>query len=145
MAGGKIVDIACDVAPPISAAGAQNAAATADYYGVFRIATSASSQRFNIPMKWVGRWWSITAIGLDIQLLFGGSSAEVALDEPSTVSSENITLVATTGITIAAGETKQIYVPKSSSITDFAFISSGTSGYVEIYPSSNPDAANIKG
>lgn len=143
--GDRILDRAADVAPPISAAGAQNAAATADTYGVFRIATSASSQRFNIPMKWVNRWWDITAIGLDIQILFGGPTVAVSLNEPSTVSNENITLVATTGITIAAGTTRSFYVPAQSGLTNFAFISTDTTGFVEIYPSSNPTPGTIKG
>src|SRR5690606_14984115 len=111
MAGDRILDRAADIAPPISAAGVQSVAATADTYGVFRIATSASSQRFNIPIFWKNRWWTWRAVGLDVQILFGGSSVSVTLNQVSTAASNVITLNAASGITIAAGEVRDIYVP----------------------------------
>jgi hypothetical protein len=125
------------VGPPISASGAQDVDATADKYGVLCLATTASSQRVNCPMKWKGRWWTIQAKTLDIDIVFG-QTVTVALDQVSTVASNVVTLNAQTGITIFAGTSLPVFVPKTAQITDFAFIASGTSGFLKIYPSDNP-------
>lgn len=129
------------VAPPISAAGAQDAEATADVAGVFCLATTASSVRVNIPLKWKGRWWTIQALTLDVDILFG-TSVTVAKDQVSTVASNVATLNAQTGFTVPAGSSLQVYVPNSKLITDFAIIASGTTGFLKIYPSSDPPIGN---
>jgi hypothetical protein len=142
--GDKIIDLACDIAPPIVAAGDQSVWSTADTYGIFYIATTNGNQRFNIPLKWKNRWWTVEAFTLDIYFAFGDSTASLTAAAVSTVSSENITLLATTGLRIAAGTSKQFFVPADSTITDFCVASTGTTGFVQVYPSSNPIPGNKK-
>ena len=132
-----LLNKAANVAPPIAGAGNQSVEASADPTGVFRIATSATVQRFKIPLKWRGRFWKIRAVGLDIQYLFGDSTVSCDLNRVSTVASEEITTVIDSGATLPAGQVVDVYIPKHPSLTHFAVDSSGTSGYIEIYPSDN--------
>jgi hypothetical protein len=144
MANHKIIDLACDVAPPFPQAGLQSAPSTATTYGVFYIATTNGNQRFNVPLKWRNRWWNVEAFTLDIYFGLGASTLSLTAADVSTVASENITLLATTGLRIAAGTSKPFFVPGDSAITDFCVASTGTTGFVQIYPASNPIPANKK-
>lgn len=142
--GQKIIELAMDIAPPYPQAGDQSVWSTATNYGIFYIATTNGNQRFNIPLKWRNRWWTVEAFTLDIYFGLGGSAASLAAAAPSTVSSENITLLSTTGLRIAAGKEKRVFVPGDPATTDFCVASTNTTGFVQIYPSSNPVPANRK-
>lgn len=130
-----VLNKAAAVSAPISAAGAQGVAATADVDGVFCLATTASSVRVTLPLYWRGRWLRCQAVTLDVDILFGTSSVSVAKDQVSTVSGNVATLNAATGFTIAAGTYVDFYIPKTSLVTDFAIIASGTTGFFKMYPS----------
>lgn len=130
---------AAQVAPPIAATTfngpGEASTTTSTRDGVFRLATAATAQNVNIPAKWKGRWWTIRAIGLDIQIVFGGESVAAVLNQVSSVSSEDATLHDGSGVTIPAGGTVDWLIPDHVALKEFSFISTGTSGYIEIYPS----------
>lgn len=130
-----VLNKAAAISAPISAAGAQDVEATADVDGVFCLATTASSVRVTLPIKWRGRWLRCQALTLDVDILFGTSSVSVTKDQVSTVSSNVATLNAATGFTIPAGTYMDFFIPKTSLVTDFAIISSGTNGFFKMYPS----------
>lgn len=138
-----VLNKAASVSAPISAAGAQDAAATADVDGVFCLATTAGSVRVTLPIKWRGRWLRCQALTLDVDILFGTSSVSVTKDQVSTVSSNVATLNAATGFTIPAGQYMDFYIPKTSLVTDFAIVASGTSGFFKMYPSDDVHVGSI--
>lgn len=124
-----------NVAPPISGSGVSNRAT--QRHGVLRLATSASSQRVNIPDAWKGRFVTFQAVGLPVQILFGGAALSVTADQVSAVATEDATLNAASGYTIPEGQERPWRIPDNASVTDFAFISTGTTGFLEAYPSSS--------
>lgn len=130
-----VLNKAAAVSAPISAAGAQDVEATADVDGVFCLATTAASVRVTLPIKWRGRWLRCQALTLDVDILFGTSVVTVAKDQVSTVASNVATLNATSGFTVPAGTYVDFYVPKTALVTDFAIISTGTTGFFKMYPS----------
>jgi len=121
---------AVDVAPPMSGAITGSS-------GNFCVATTAASQRFDIPSSWKGKYVTFVAVTLDVQISFGGSAVSVTLNQTSGVASEVITTNNATGFPIVAGTTVSYRIPNDASVTDFAIISSGTTGYLFAYMSEN--------
>jgi hypothetical protein len=129
------------VACPISGAGDQGAAETQTVDGVLCLATSTSSQRIVLPPLWRGRELEVSAVGLDIDILFGGSSVSVTVNQVSTVSSEVVTLNAASGDTVFAGTSKIYSHVKASGQYYFAFRSSGATGFLKVRPADRRHAA----
>lgn len=122
------------IAPPITGTGDQAVEATYTLDGVMCLATSTSSQLIKIPTKWLGRELMFTAVGLDIDVVFGSSTASVTVNQVSTVASNELTLNAATGDTIFAG-TKEIFSQVNNSGQNyFAFRSTGTTGFLKVRP-----------
>lgn len=106
--------------------------------GVTRLPTVASSAMYLIPDKWKNRYVTFQAIGLDVQIQFGESaSVSVTKDQTSSVTTNVITDSAAAGYTILAGTVRELFIPRHDSITGFAMVSSGTTGFLEAYPSDN--------
>lgn len=123
------------IACPISGSGDQAAAATQTVDGVLCLATAATSQLVKLPAKWKGRELAVQAIGLDIDVLFGGASVSVTVNQVSTLDgSGNPTLNAATGWTVFAGTERVWSHENHPGQTHFAFRSTGTTGYIKVYP-----------
>lgn len=122
------------LACPISGSGDQATAATQTVDGVLCLATTASSQRVIIPPLWRGRELEVSAVGLDIDVLFGGSAVSVTVNQVSTVSSEAVTLNAASGDTVFTGTSKVYSHVNASGQYYLAFRSSGTTGFIKIRP-----------
>jgi hypothetical protein len=101
---------------------------------VFLKATAATVQRFKIPDDWKGKYVTITVAGEDVDLLFGGSTVDVTLNQVSTVASEAITYHAKTGERFFAGQSRNVVVAADK--THFAYIAAGATGYVRVHASS---------
>lgn len=123
------------VSAPITGSGDQATEATQTVDGVVCLATTASSQLLKIPAKWLGRELMLTAVGLDIDVLFGTSSVSVTVNQVSTLDgSGNPTLNAASGCTIFAGTKEIISHAKSDGQTHLAFRSTGTTGFLKVRP-----------
>jgi hypothetical protein len=130
------LDDAAFVAPPISGSGDQAVLATQTVDGVLCLATTAASQLVKIPEKWRGRYLNFQAIGLDIDVLVGTASVSVTVNQVSTLNgSGNPTLNAATGGTVFASQERQWATERADGQTHFAFRSTGTSGFIKVWPS----------
>jgi len=137
------LDDAAFVAPPISGTGDQAATATQTVDGTLTLATTASSQLVKIPEKWRGRYLCFQAIGLDIDIVFGGASVSCTVNQVSTLDgSGNPTLNAASGGTIFANSKEFWAIEKVAGQTHFAFRSSGTTGFLKVFPSDRRHAAS---
>lgn len=104
--------------------------------GVFCIATSATMQRFQIPSSWKGRIATVHVTVEDIDILFGGSGVSVTFGQVSTAVAEAITINAGTGMRVAFGQPRDLYIPLNA--THFAIDAAGATGLVYIQPKSSP-------
>jgi len=137
------LDDAAFVASPISGSGDQAVLATQTVDGVLCLATTAASQLVKIPAKWLGRYLYVQAIGLDVDFLVGTSAVTVTVNQVSTLDgSGNPTLNAATGITIFAGTREFFALEKTSGQTHFAFRSTGTTGFLKVFPSDRRHAGS---
>lgn len=102
---------------------------------VYTFATAATSQRYNIPDSWQGGYVRFVVKGEAIQVLFGGATVSVTFDQAASVSTEDMTASAASGVEIAAGTYMDFFLPKDKH-TDFAVVASGTTGFWQAYRAS---------
>ena len=141
---GNLTDAAF-VAPPIAGSGDQASATTQTVDGTLCLATTAASQLVLIPAKWRGRYLCMQAVGaLDIDVSFGTSAVTVTVNQVSTLDgSGNPTLNAASGATLFAGTSVHWDIERYPGCTHFAFRSTGTTGFLKVYPSDGRHARQV--
>lgn len=110
-------------------------AAASTTAGVHVLATVASTTRIKIPANWFDKYVTFQAQGLDVFLAFGGSGVTVSLTSVSTVSSEEMTSLATNAYLLPAGQERNFRFQRAAAqegVTHFAHISTGTSGFLRM-------------
>jgi hypothetical protein len=128
---------ALDIAPPIEYL------STNKRSGVLVRATVATHERLEIPETWFDCYWTVQAKTSDVSILFGDDGVEAALAQASSVTSEVITLAATSGFTLIAGalytfRVKKVFNSNNVNIvTHFSHIAADANGYLNIYISQN--------
>ena len=84
--------------------------------------TSASASRFAIPAAFAGMPCDFMMEGADAVIVFGDSSVAASLTAAATVTSENITIAATSGWRLQDGVSKYWVMPDAASATHFSVV-----------------------
>jgi hypothetical protein len=109
---------------------------------VWRLAGTAASQRVNIPEEWRNAYLTIEAVGDTFHLAFGKADVACVIATASSIASEVITQ-STPSARIANGTAKEYDMRMcDDDVTDFAFIGTGTAGYLLITRSSGRVSAD---
>lgn len=115
------MDAAENISPPVSN---------------FVRATVTSSERITLPTAQLGQYLTFIAEAQDVWITFGKGAITASKTAVSTLST-NTPSAATNGtFYIPAGQVLHFRVPSNGSVTDFAHISSATTGFIRWFVSS---------
>lgn len=109
--------------------------------GIYSRNTVATAELCEVPDNWKGRYVTIQAFVLDVQVLFGDSGVVATVATRSAKSTNALVKADGVSWTIPAGQSISRRVPGSYKnaagacldVTHFSFVSTGTSGHWEAF------------
>jgi hypothetical protein len=109
---------------------------------IWRLPGTAASQRVNIPEEWRDCYLTFKAVGDTFHLAFGKSDVACVIATASSIAGEVITQ-STPSDRIADGGKEDYDMRQcAADVTDFAFIGTGTAGYLLITRTSGKVSAD---